>query len=215
MEGTTMVQRTACALALLLVGCGKEWWWHWHKDGGGGPAQDGGGAPLDSATPETDASAPDEDAGAPTSDAATPDAGEPALDAGEPAPDAGEPTVDAGLPDTGTSVLDAGAVLDAAPVDSGDELRAALDQTGVRVDARRLELVLGAYCVAALGCEGSTSPVAECVAEEQALYQATFGAGSIACRDAVIDSYACIAGAGCDDPTACDAQLEQLDALCE
>lgn len=97
-----------------------------------------------------------------------------------------------------------------------DELAAALDPSGYRNDARRVELVVGALCQHRTVC-GAVAEEDPCsttyrvdwhnrVAEGQGIH--------VPCHDALLDTISCLATAACAQEKVCDPLVRTQDKVC-
>jgi hypothetical protein len=182
------VRRIALAALLLAAACGDD------------------GGSDDDVTPQPDASNTD-------------DAGASEAGAGEGGVVGDGGNIDGGGggdPDGGTD-LDARTPVPDGGGDAGDpELAAALNREGVRVDMRRADLVIPAFCRTGAGCDLLDVTEQQCLDQLKVEWTASVNGGDTpACLDAQLDFFSCGAQLACDAPdTACDAETTKVAQNC-
>jgi hypothetical protein len=128
---------------------------------------------------------------------------------------------DSGAREDGGAVVqnDGGADSGAISADAGDggetssEMAQALKADGVRVDPRRVELVIAAVCRVAVTC-GNTSQ-SQCTQNYNADWTVlSQSAATEGCRDAYLDYTGCLAGVTCDGAATCDPLQAVIKSLC-
>jgi len=136
-------------------------------------------------------------------------------------PDDGAVPSDGGNIDGGGGDVDAHVAIDSSiPTDarttdaSADEIALALDRTGVRLDARRVDIVFTLSCRNLSDCDPEENEQ-ECVDDLRADYATGVAAAySDACLDATLDLFACFASVSCSAFETCEPTLDTQQALC-
>lgn len=186
------MDRALALTVLAAVGCGDDAATEPEKPDAGFDSA----APLASA--QLDGSSPDAQPSASPSDTERVDATQPGT---------GVDSTDSGAADSGDA---------SGPGDTASEPAQALLIEGVRADVRRTELVLAAYCKTMIACTGAELGFteAQCLEIKGADYQQFVDAGDpVACLDAQLDFYSCIATAACDRDEACEGLLALATSL--
>ncbi len=119
-----------------------------------------------------------------------------------------------GDPDGG----DARVAMDTGIPDATGELTQALERAGVRVDARRAELVISAFCQMGVRCNFNDAGVSEstCLSATRAGWAENLTLGySTTCLDTQLDLLSCTAVTACNQQSACDNYRALQDVQCD
>lgn len=132
---------------------------------------------------------------------------------------------DAGLDaSTDGGARDGGELLDARLSDGStddagaNELQAALERTGVRVDARRAQLVIGAFCETGVRCNFNDAGVSldTCLQATNSGWAENLTLDyTQQCLDTQLDLLSCAAVTACDQQSQCDSYRSLQDQQCE